>query len=125
MQLAPSHPGLTNIALFDEDTSKKLAGWVGNSKASVMQVWLRLQFSVSTHQLISLCSSHSTLYSHTYYMLHMHHFSGAMRYTVEQLGPPWQYDDPVGDVSFRQWLEARNGPKDASSCKLQLVSVSR
>jgi telomerase Cajal body protein 1 len=39
--LSPSSSNSTNIALFDEDTGDKPVGWVGDVKASVMQVcWL-------------------------------------------------------------------------------------
>ena len=36
--LSPSSANSANIALFDEDTGEKPVGWVGDVKASVMQV---------------------------------------------------------------------------------------
>jgi len=36
--LSPSSTGSANIALFDEDTGEKPVGWVGDIKASVMQL---------------------------------------------------------------------------------------
>ena len=37
--LSPSSANSANIALFDEGTGEKPVGWVGDVKASVMQVW--------------------------------------------------------------------------------------
>jgi hypothetical protein len=38
--LSPSSANSANIALFDEHTAEKPVGWVGDVKASVMQVRL-------------------------------------------------------------------------------------
>jgi len=58
--LSPSSTASTNIALFDEDTGEKPVGWVGDIKASVMQ----LAFNpVRSHMLYASFRRRDEIYS--------------------------------------------------------------